>query len=51
MKSIKVMLLGLALMLAVITFHLWLEQGYSTDFLALVGLIIVVCGFFGKEAK
>lgn len=50
MKEIKNMLLGIAIMLAVIVFHLYMTNtGLITDFIAIVGLILVVKGYFSKS--
>lgn len=50
MRGIKKMLLGIAIMLAVIVFHLfYANDGLWTDFLAIIGLLVVVSGFREKE--
>lgn len=49
MKNLKDMLLGLAIILAVIVFHLFITNGLWTDLIAVVGLIFVLAGYFGKE--
>ena len=51
MKDIKLMLLGIALMVFTVAFHLFLEDGLITDFIALVGLFLVVSGYSNKEEK
>lgn len=48
MESIKIMLLGLALMILPIAINLLLTNGIVTDFIVFVGLFIVVAGFFKK---
>ncbi|MBR3868916.1 MAG: hypothetical protein IKM66_06325 [Clostridia bacterium] len=48
MKEIKKMLLGIAIMLAVIVFHLFMEDGFLPDLIAIIGLIIVVAGYISK---
>ena len=48
-KEIKVMLLGIAIMLAVIVFHMFMEEGLWIDLIATVGLILVVKGFIAKD--
>ena len=49
MKGIKFMLLGLATMLITIILHLFIETGFFTDLIALVGLLYVLIGFFFSE--
>lgn len=49
MNGIKTMLLGLAIMLAVISFHLFIAHRLITDFIAVLGLIIVFAGYFDKN--
>ena len=54
MKEIKNMLLGIAIMLAVIVFHLYMTNtGLITDFIAIIGIILVIKGycFKGKTEK
>ena len=51
MKDIKIMLLGLSIMLAVIAFHLFVEGGLFTDFIAIGGLVVVIAGFCAKDDK
>lgn len=45
MKGIKFMLLGLAIMLITIILHLFIETGFFTDLIALVGLLYVLISF------
>lgn len=49
MKGIRTMLLGVAIMLAVVAFHLYIMVGFWTDFIAVLGLIIVLAGYFSKS--
>ncbi len=50
MRGIKNMLLGIAIMLAVIVFHLfYANDGLWTDFIAIIGLICVVKGYNTKD--
>ena len=50
MHGIKNMLLGIAIMLAVIVFHLfYANDGLWTDFIAIIGLICVVKGYNTKD--
>lgn len=52
MKEIKNMLLGIAIMLAVIVFHLYITStSLWTDFIAVIGIILAVRGYCteGKE--
>lgn len=49
MQGIKNMLLGIAIMLAVIAFHLFYEHGLWTDFIAIIGLICVIKGYSAKD--
>ena len=51
MKEIKKMLLGIAIMLAVIVFHLFMEEGFLPDLIAIIGLILVVSGFISKDGS
>jgi hypothetical protein len=50
-KEIKNMLLGIAIMLAVIVFHMFMEDGLWIDLIAIIGLILVVSGFIAKDTK
>ena len=50
MYGIKNMLLGIAIMLAVIVFHLFCaNDGLWTDFIAIIGLIFVIKGYNTKD--
>ncbi|WP_312104166.1 hypothetical protein [Lachnoclostridium sp.] len=49
MKAIKNMLLGIAIILAVIIFHLFIEAGLWTDFIAVIGIILVLAGYNSKD--
>lgn len=50
MQGIKNMLLGIAIMLAVIVFHLfYANNGLWTDFIAIIGIILVIKGYNLKE--
>lgn len=49
MKEIKNMLLGIAIMLAVIVFHLFVADKLLTDFIAIIGLCIVILGYCSKD--
>lgn len=50
MKEIKNMLLGIAIMLSVIVFHLYMTNtGLITDFIAVIGFILVIKGYFSKS--
>ena len=43
------MLLGIAIMLAVIVFHMFMKDGLWIDLIAIIGLILVVRGFIAKD--
>jgi len=43
------MLVGLAIMLAVIVFHLFVADQLMTDFIAIIGLLFVFVGASSKE--
>ena len=49
MKDIKNMLLGITIILAAIAFHLFITDMLVTDFIVIVGLIIVVFGYCSKK--
>ena len=40
MDSIKKMLLGIAILLLTIIIHLFLNEGYITDFISIIGVIL-----------
>ena len=48
-NEIKKMLLGIAIMFAVIVFHMFMEDGLWIDLIAIIGLILVVRGFIAKD--
>lgn len=48
MKSVKIMLTGIAVLLAVIIFHLFIITPLWTDFFAVIGLVIILIGIFIK---
>ena len=48
MKEIKNMLLGIAIMLAAIALHLFLADKLITDFIAMIGLCVVILGYYSK---
>lgn len=48
MKETKDMLLGIAIMQAVLLFHLALTNTLKTDWIAIVGLILVIKGYCTK---
>ena len=47
--SIKNMLLGIAILLVTIIVHLSFCQWYITDFIAIVGVILVIVGYYSKD--
>ena len=50
MNGIKNMLLGIAIMLAVIVFHLfYANDGLWTDLIAIIGLFFVIKGYNTKD--
>lgn len=51
MKDIKNMLLGIAIMLAAIAFHLFIADKLITDFIAIIGLCVVILGYCSKTDK
>ena len=51
MKELKMMLLGIAIMLLVIVFHLLMEDGLLTDLIALIGFALVIIGYVAKNGK
>ncbi|MBQ9148887.1 MAG: hypothetical protein IJX69_04885 [Oscillospiraceae bacterium] len=51
MQGIKNMLLGIAILLAVIVFHLsYSNDGLWTDFIEIIGLICVIKGHNTKDS-
>lgn len=51
MKSIKIMLLGLMIIMLTICIHLFLEELLITDFLALFGMLFVLIGYITNDEK
>lgn len=51
MKEIKTMLLGIAIMLATIVIHLFIADQLFTDFIAILGICIVILGYSSKGDK
>lgn len=51
MTEIKNMLLGIAIMLAAIALHLFLADKLITDFIAIIGLCVVILGYCSKADK
>lgn len=51
MKNIKLMLLGIAIILVVIVFHMFMEDGLLTDLIAIAGLIMVGVGYISKDGN
>ena len=49
MDSIKNMLLGIAILLVTIIVHLFLNDGYITDFIAIVGVFLVIVGYYSID--
>lgn len=49
MESIKIMLVGIAILLVVIIFHLFITAPLITDFLAILGILFVISGYRFKE--
>ena len=49
MDEIKDMLLGIAILLAVILVHLFLDDGLWTDLIGFLGMGLVVSGYNGKK--
>ena len=49
MKSIKQMLLGIAIMIASIAFHSVWDNDMVTVIVAFIGLIVVICGYLHKN--
>ena len=45
MNGIKKMLLGIAIMMAVIVFHMFCADGLVTDLIAIIGLMLVIIGY------
>lgn len=51
MNEIKEMLLGIAIILVTILIHLFLEVKLLTDFIAIIGFILVLEGYFSGNNK
>ena len=49
MNQIKNMLLGIAIILVLILIHLHLEARLITDFIAIIGIILVLQGYFSEN--
>ena len=49
MEQVKRMLLGNAFILIAISIHLFLMGGLLTDIFAIVGVVIVLNGYFSKS--
>lgn len=49
MNQIKDMLLGIAIILVTILVHLFIEGGLMTDFIAIIGIMFVLDGYFSKN--
>jgi len=49
MEEIKNMLFGIAILLITIIIHQMVEAPLATDFIAIVGLILVCIGYFSKK--
>lgn len=50
-KSIKIMLLGLMIIMLTICIHLFLEELLITDYLALFGMLFVLIGYITNDEK
>ena len=42
------MLLGISILLVIIIIHLFMENGYLTDIFGIIGVIVVVTGYFSN---
>ncbi|WP_315120771.1 hypothetical protein [uncultured Clostridium sp.] len=49
MNQIKDMLLGITIILATILIHLFIEGALLTDFIAIIGILFVLDGYFSKN--
>ena len=49
MNQIKNMLLGIAIILVTILIHLFIEANLITDFIAIIGIILVLYGYFSAD--
>lgn len=50
-NSIKKMLLGISIMLITIIIHLFYQDGLWTDFIAIIGFILIVKEYFSDNKK
>ncbi len=51
MKAIKQMLMGIAIMIASIAFSSVWDNDFITCVVAIIGLIVVICGYLNKDGK
>ena len=51
MKGVKRMLLGIALLFLTLLVHLLSREIFYTDFLAVIGLLLVLIGFWTKDGS
>lgn len=49
MNSIKKILLGISIILFTILIHLFFNDGYVTDFIGIIGFVLVVIGYMSKD--
>lgn len=49
MKSVKIMLLGIAIILLTISIHLFLQDSLATDLLAIFGFIFIIVGYISND--
>lgn len=49
MHQIKDMLLGITIILVTILVHLFIETGLLTDFIAIIGILLVLYGYFSNS--
>ena len=49
MKSIKIMLLGIAIMIFTIALHIFLVEGLLTDLIVIIGFLFVIAGYYWKD--
>lgn len=49
MKSIKLMLLSIVILLLTIVIHLFIEDSLGTDLIAIFGLIFALIGYFSND--
>lgn len=48
MQSIKKILLGISVILFAILIHLFFNDGYGTDFIGIIGFVLVIVGYYSK---